>query len=106
MGQYLSDAIRSVLEQSQPNLELLVIDDGSNDNTKNVVANFENDARLRYYWQTNSGQTRAKNFGISLARGSFLAFCDADDQWTTDKLERQLPAFDEIGRVAVVYSRN
>jgi glycosyltransferase involved in cell wall biosynthesis len=106
MGQYLADAIRSVLEQSRPNLELLVIDDGSTDNTREVVNSFKEDTRLRYHWQPNSGQTRAKNVGVSLARGSFIAFCDADDLWTADKLERQLPAFDDKGRVAVVYSRN
>lgn len=106
MGQYLADAIRSVLEQSRPNLELLVIDDGSTDNTREVVDSFEGDTRLRYHWQPNLGQARAKNVGIGLACGRFIAFCDADDLWTTDKLERQLPAFDDCGRVAVVYSRN
>ena len=106
MGQYLADAIRSVLDQTRPNLELLVIDDGSTDNTRDVVAGFEADARLRYRRQPNSGQARAKNVGIALARGRFIAFCDADDLWTTDKLERQLHAFDDAGRVAVVYGRN
>lgn len=106
MGQYLADAIRSVLGQSRSNLELLVIDDGSTDNTREVVASFQSDPRLQYYWQPNSGQTRAKNVGINRARGVFVAFCDADDLWTTDKLELQLPAFDDAGRVAVVYSRH
>ncbi len=106
MARYLADAIRSVLKQSQPDLELLVIDDGSTDHTREITESFKDDVRLRYYWQPNSGQTRAKNVGIGLACGQFVAFCDADDMWTTDKLERQLPAFDDAGRVAVVYSRN
>lgn len=106
MGQFLDNAIQSVLSQSCPNLELLVIDDGSTDNTREVVASFETDSRLRYYWQPNSGQTRAKNVGINLSRGRFIAFCDADDQWTTDKIQLQLPAFNGSEQIAVVYSRS
>lgn len=104
MAQYLGDAIKSVLGQTFADLDLHIVDDGSTDNTQAVVESFRSDARLHYHHQKNSGQTRAKNVGISRSKGAFIAFCDADDMWLSDKLERQMPLF-VSDAVAVVYSR-
>lgn len=106
MAQYLQEAIRSVLQQTMGDLEVHVVDDGSTDGTREAVQAFANDERVHYHTQPNSGQTKAKNLGIRHATGRFIAFCDADDLWLPDKLERQLPLFDAEGRVGVVYSRN
>lgn len=102
-GPYLQEAIDSVLRQSIPDLELLVIDDGSTDNTRALVSSVQ-DERLSYTWQANAGQTVAKNHGVRLARGEFIAFCDGDDFWYPNKLELQLPRFAASGDVGVVYS--
>jgi glycosyltransferase involved in cell wall biosynthesis len=105
MGHYLGDAIASVLAQTMDDLDVHVVDDGSTDGTRDLVKQFSSDPRMHYYWQENAGQTRAKNRGIQSSRGSLIAFCDADDMWKADKLERQYPLFDREGTVGVVYSR-
>jgi glycosyltransferase involved in cell wall biosynthesis len=106
MAQFLGDAIASVLAQTVPDLEVVIVDDGSKDNTAEVIAKFASDPRVHYHKQANSGQTKAKNVGVRHSRGTYIAFCDADDLWLPDKLERQLPLFDAEGKVGVVYSRN
>jgi len=104
MAQYVTGAIESVLNQTYSNLDVHVIDDGSTDDTRAVVSRI-NDARVHYYWQSNAGQTRAKNAGIARSRGEFIAFCDADDCWAPHKLAVQLPKFADHEEVGVVYSR-
>jgi glycosyltransferase involved in cell wall biosynthesis len=92
-AQFLPAAIESVIAQTYSNWELNVVDDGSPDNTEDVVRRYTADPRIRYFRQPNQGQARAKNAAIRMARGDFLAFLDADDMWSADKLERQLPTF-------------
>jgi glycosyltransferase involved in cell wall biosynthesis len=104
MAQYLGDAVDSVLRQTIPDLEVLVIDDGSTDATAELMARYADNPRVHYHRQANAGQTKAKNAGIARAQGTFVAFCDADDLWVADKLQRQLPLF-ERPEVGVVYSR-
>lgn len=105
MGCYLGDAIDSVLKQTMGDLDVHVIDDGSTDDTREVVARFSHDRRVQYHWQENAGQACAKNQGIHLSQGELVAFCDADDMWIADKLERQCPLFENADEVGVVYSR-
>lgn len=105
MGCYLGDALASVLSQTMDDLDVHVVDDGSTDNTREVVAQFSRDRRVHYYWQENVGQARAKNLGIQSSRGPLVAFCDADDMWKPSKLERQCPIFSQAEAVGVVYSR-
>jgi len=88
---YVAQALRSVLDQTAGAPEIIVVDDGSTDATADVVRRF--DGRVRYFRQPNSGPTRARNFGLSVASGRFLAFLDADDLWCPDKLGRQLEVF-------------
>lgn len=105
MGQYLCQAVDSVLNQTFRDLDVHVIDDGSTDGTGELMARYAHDPRVHYCWQKNSGQTRAKNAGIANSRGQFVAFCDADDFWLPDKLARQLPLLEGSSKVGVVYSR-
>ncbi len=103
MGRYVAEAVDSVLGQDYPNVESIVVDDGSTDDTAAVLERYRDNPRVRIVRQTNAGQTVAKNHGIREARGEFIGFCDADDTWHPNKLSRQLPRFADP-RVAVVYS--
>lgn len=87
-ARYIGEALDSVLAQTYDAMEVLVIDDGSTDETQTVVQRFG--ARVGYYAQPNRGSGAARNRGVELAHGEFLAFLDADDLWLPDKLERQL----------------
>jgi glycosyltransferase involved in cell wall biosynthesis len=85
---YLGEAIDSVLKQTYKNFELIVINDGSTDNTTGVIEKYQDD--LRSYQQTNSGLPATLNRGISLSRGDWIAFLDADDLWLPEKLSFQV----------------
>jgi len=103
-GCYLAAALRSVVGQTWRDLEVIVIDDGSTDDTPSVVRPFLDDPRVRYHRTDGLGQSRAKNLGIQLSLAPLVAFLDGDDEWVPEKLERQLPRFDNPA-VGVVYSR-
>lgn len=102
-GAYIEQAIASIIAQTYSNFEILIVNDGSTDNTDAVVEKFHSDRRVRYIRQANAGQTAAKNKGIKESQGTFIAFCDADDFWHPEKLAKQLLKFDDE-RVGVVYS--
>jgi len=104
MGHYLPQAVQSVLEQSYPDIEIQIVDDGSNDETSTVVRQWQGDPRVHVHSQTNAGQARAKNAGIARCSGAFVAFLDADDAWLPGKLARQMPLFAGRPEVGVVYS--
>jgi len=89
---FLAEAIRSVLDQTLPPDEIIVVDDGSTDGTAQIVAELAATAAVpvRYVFQENQGPAAARNHGIRLAGGDFLAFLDADDLWLPEKLERQI----------------
>lgn len=84
----LPDAIDSVLGQAMDDLELIVVDDGSTDGTREAVTT--RDPRVRYVRQSNQGVSAARNHGVRLARGPWIAFIDSDDEWLPHKLHRQL----------------
>ena len=89
-GQYLPSCIESVLKQTYKKLEIIVIDDGSTDNTKETIAPYFD--RITYQYQENQGRGASRNAGINLAKYPWVAFLDADDLWTPDKLEKQINA--------------
>jgi glycosyltransferase involved in cell wall biosynthesis len=101
-GQFVGEAIQSVLNQTYPDLEVIVVDDGSTDTTRDVVYSFR-DPRIRYVYQENAGENVARNTGIQQARGEFIAFLDADDLWLPQKLEKQLRLFEEDPEVGLAY---
>ena len=99
---YISAALDSVLGQTRPPDEVVVIDDGSTDDTSQIVARYAQ-AGVRYLRQENQGAGAARNRGICETQGDLLAFLDADDLWLPDKLERQLAclaARPELGLVS------
>lgn len=103
MGQYIDQAVDSILKQTWERLEVVIVDDGSTDNTPAVMERYKGDARVIYIQNQNQGQPKAKNCGIKNTRGEFIAFCDADDFWEPNKLEVQMPLFNNP-KVGIVYS--
>jgi glycosyltransferase involved in cell wall biosynthesis len=92
-----------VLGQTHRDFELLVVDDGSSDETGSIVETYAGrDDRVRLLRQPNGGVAAARNRGIAAATGEFVAFLDADDEWLPGKLERQLREFEGGGRIAAV----
>ena len=86
-GNRIDKAINSVLSQSVVNWELIIIDDGSTDNTKAVCQQFE-DRRITYVYQQNSERSAARNNGIALAKGKYIGFLDSDDTYSPSFLEK------------------
>ncbi|WP_241677212.1 glycosyltransferase family 2 protein [Bifidobacterium jacchi] len=82
-------SIDSILLQDYTNFELIIVDDGSTDNTKEIVREFA-DPRIRYVYQKNQGACVARNLGVSIAKGNIIAFQDSDDVWLPGKLSVQL----------------
>ena len=79
----------SVLNQSYRDIELIIVDDGSTDNTREAARSLD-DKRVKYIYQQNSGACAARNAGIACSSGEYVAFQDSDDYWIADKLEKQL----------------
>ena len=104
-GRYLPAALDSALGQTDRDFEIVVVDDGSTDDTPTVIQSYLHEPRLTYQRTERRGQPKAKNLGIRLARGPLIAFLDADDVWLPAKLERQVPLFDGEPDLGVVYSR-
>lgn len=96
---YLGEAIRSTVDQSWPATEIIVVDDGSTDRTAAVAREF---AEIRYVFTAQGGAGAARNRGVAIARGDYLAFLDADDLWTSEKLEWQMTRFDAPDRPDLV----
>lgn len=99
--QYISSAIHSALAQQGCEIDVIVVDDGSTDRTPQIVQAYED--RVRYVRQDNAGPAAARNLGVSLATGEWIAFLDADDTWISGKLKAQLKAASNVG-ADVVYS--
>ncbi len=100
-GRYICDTVESALAQTYSPTEIIVVDDGSTDDTPERMAAYGN--RVRYIRQQNRGPSAARNTGIQAARGEFVALLDSDDLWLPDKLERQVSAaiqHPDIGLVA------
>jgi glycosyltransferase involved in cell wall biosynthesis len=92
-ARFIGEAIDSVRAQTVLNWELIVVDDGSSDDTPAAVRPYLSDPRVRYFRSDRLGQPRAKNLGIGFARAPLVAFLDADDAWEPTKLEKQLALF-------------
>ncbi|NOY49709.1 MAG: glycosyltransferase [Chlorobi bacterium] len=99
----MSEAIDSALAQTYDAIEVIVVNDGSTDNTDEVVSVYKD--RVRYIKQQNSGPAAARNKGIFMAQGEFVAFLDSDDIWVSTKLEKQLSCIKENSDSVMVYSK-
>lgn len=98
-ARYLGEAIQSVIEQTRPADEIIVVDDGSTDDSHRVAAQYP----VTCIRQVNCGASAARNRGVSQSRGELLAFLDADDVWTTDKLALQAAQFEEHSDLDAVF---
>jgi glycosyltransferase involved in cell wall biosynthesis len=104
-GQFVAAAVKSVLAQTMDDLDVHVVNDGSTDDTDEQMAPLLADPRVTYHKQRNLGQAAAKNRGIRESRGTYIAFCDADDMWTADKLASQLPIIEGAADVGLAFTR-
>lgn len=103
---YIKETIQSVLNQTYENFEMILIDDCSPDNSATIIKEIaEKDSRIKYLkLEKNSGAAVARNKGIELAKGKFIAFIDSDDKWYPDKLEKQIH-FMTSHNVAFTYTK-
>jgi glycosyltransferase involved in cell wall biosynthesis len=101
---YLSEAVYSVKKQTYPIHEIIIINDGSTDNTQKIIENLRKEiSNIIPLFQENSGPARARNYGILKSSGDYIAFCDADDIWLPRKIEKQIGLF-ETETVGLVFS--
>ena len=104
-ARFIREAIDSVLTQTMTDFELIIVDDGSTDNSREIIESYLVDPRVRFRPVDHVGQAAAKNAGIEWARSPLLAFIDADDLWMPEKLARQVAMFDQDPSLGVVYTR-
>lgn len=101
-ARFIKEALESVLSQTFPVFEILVIDDGSTDNTKEIVISIP-DKRIKYIWQEHQGVPASpRNTGLRIAKGDYIAFLDQDDIWLPHKLEKQMEIFKKNPDILVV----
>ncbi|UUA71389.1 glycosyltransferase family 2 protein [Cellvibrio sp. QJXJ] len=101
---FLPAAIESVLAQSYKEFELIIVDDGSTDNSRELInAYADKDPRVKYLYQENQRQSVARNYALSIAKGDFICFLDSDNYWPHDKLEKSLKAFEQHPEADIVY---
>lgn len=103
--EFIGDTILTVLDQSYPYWELLLIDDGSTDRSKDICNSYvEKDERIKYYYKSNGGQASARNLGIEKSQGEWIALLDSDDLWHKEKLEKQIKSALSNKEVLLVYT--
>lgn len=90
----VGNAIKSALNQTYPNKEIIVVNDGSEDDTETIVQSFEN---IQYIFQPHRGQAAARNNGRKHSKGTYIALLDSDDEWNPDFLEKCIPVLEEKG---------
>lgn len=100
---FVEEAIESILNQTYQDFEIIVVDDGSTDESADIIKSF-NDKRIIYMYQENQGHADAKNKGVLRSKGKYKAFLDSDDVWLPEKLEKQVAILDSNPEIALVYS--
>ena len=101
---YVAETIESIVKQTYKNIEIIIINDGSTDDSEKIIRTFQSqypDA-IDVINQKNQGQVKARNNGLEIARGEFIAFLDSDDVWSLDKVEKQMNRFKN--KIGLVYS--
>ncbi|MET4083632.1 teichuronic acid biosynthesis glycosyltransferase TuaG [Pedobacter sp. UYP30] len=105
-AQFITQSIKSVINQTYKNWELIIVDDGSADKTAEIIKAFSNsDIRIKYFYQKNGKQGKARNLGIKNSIGNYIAFLDADDTWTSDKLAVQHEILSKNENIDLIFSQ-
>jgi len=103
--EFLDETIQTVINQSYTNWELLLIDDGSTDRSKQIcVTHSQKDDRIQYFYKKNGGQASARNLGITNSKGEWVAMLDADDLWHKDKLLKQVEAITNNPNISICFT--
>jgi len=107
-AEFIADALESVFNQTYSNFEILIVDDGSTDDTKALLAKYAASypKKIRCSYIENSGAGTARNIGLKQAKGEYVAYLDADDVWLPHKLETQLTVFEERPEVDLIFSNS
>ncbi|MFC1517591.1 glycosyltransferase family 2 protein [Candidatus Margulisiibacteriota bacterium] len=103
---FLEKALQSVLDQTYKDYEIVIIIDGTNDKSEEIIKKYQKlyPEKIRYQWQKNLGLARTRNNLIKLSKGDYIAILDQDDLWKKDKLEKQMSLFSKDPEVKFVYS--
>ena len=102
---FIKNTLKTVLKQTYSHFEIFVIDDGSKDTSADIVTDLaKTDARIRYVYQPNGGVSSARNHGIKLATGSYIAFLDSDDFWHENNLEKKIEVLENDLSIDWIYS--
>lgn len=99
-GHLLERAIQSVLKQTYKNFELIIVNDGSTDNTRELLSNYQH---LKIIHIENQGVSQARNIGLKHAKGDWIAFLDSDDEWLANKLEKQIYFIKDHSDISLVH---
>ena len=102
-SRFIRQTIESVLSQTYKNLELIIVDDGSTDDSPEIIKSFK-DSRIVFIRQKNKGVSAARNTAVAASSGKFIALLDHDDIWFPEKLEKQIPLFEKNPETGLVYS--
>ncbi len=102
MAKYLPQAIDSIFAQTYENYEVIVIDDGSTDNTKQILNKYKD--KIKYIYQKNKGLACARNLGVKNSKGTYIALLDADDAWLPNKLSEEVPILDNNLQIGLVHT--
>jgi glycosyltransferase involved in cell wall biosynthesis len=100
---FMAETVESVLNQTYKDYEIIVVDDGSVDGTRDALMPYMQ--KIRYHYKENGGIASAKNAGIGLSQAEFVAFLDHDDLWAPDKLQLQMEHFNENPQIGLVYAK-
>src|SRR5688572_25867702 len=103
-ARFIQAALESVRQQTYQSIEIIIIDDGSTDQTSDVVARFVSPFPIRYIRQKNQGQSAARNAGVLEAQSEFIAFLDVDDVWYPEKIATQVNLFQQHPEAGLVFS--
>ncbi len=102
--QFLEIALESVLDQTYQDFELIIVNDGSIDNTSDLIQSYD-DKRIKYLYQPNNGVASARNLGLNFSKGEYIAFLDSDDRWNPQKLQITLNYIKRFPNISVFHTQ-